>query len=100
MTNKLSYDIIGLVALIDSVKQAADRYLRNEQRIANAERSSNTVTNDINERVSELEPVPSDIDSLIIASGCSGYEPLTNLLNQNGFGNLTAALQVQRGGGY
>ena len=60
VTNKLSYDIIGLVALIDSVKQAADRYLRNEQRIANAERSSNTVTNDINERVSELGPVPSD----------------------------------------
>ena len=65
VTNKLSYDIIGLVALIDSVKQAADRYLRNEQRIANAERSSNTVTNDINERVSELGPVPSDNDSLL-----------------------------------
>ena len=104
MTDKLSYDIIGLVALIDCIKQAADRYLRNEQQIANttalnAEHSSNTVTNDINERVSELGPVPLDNDSLIIASGCSGFEPLTNLVNQNGFGNLTATLQVQGGGG-
>ena len=31
VTDKLSYDIIGLVALIDQVKRAADRYLRNEQ---------------------------------------------------------------------
>ena len=57
VTDKLSYDIIGLVALIDCVKRAADRYLLNEQRIANttalnAEHSSNTATNDINERVS------------------------------------------------
>ena len=101
MTDKLSYDIIGLlVALIDGVKQAADWYLWNKQRIANttalnAERSSNTFTNDNNERVSELGPVPSDNDSLIITSGCSGFEPLPNLVNQNGFGNLTAALQVQ-----
>ena len=83
--------------------QAADRYLQNEQRIANttalnAEYSSNTVTNDINERASELGPVPRDNDSPIIASGCSGFESLTNLVNQNSFGNLTAALQVQRGG--
>ena len=65
----------------------------------NAEHSSKPVTNDINERVSELGPVPCDNDSLIIAIGCSGFEPLTNLVNQNSFGNLTAALQVQ-GGGY
>ena len=35
MTDKLSYDINGLVALIDRVKRAANRYLRNEERIAN-----------------------------------------------------------------
>ena len=102
--DKLSYDIIGLVALIDRVKRAANRYLCNEQRIANttalnAEHSSKTVTNDINERVSELGSVPCDNDSLIIAGGCSGFEPLTNLVNQNSSGNVTAALQVQ-GGGY
>ena len=34
VTNKLAYDIIGLVALIDCVKQAAYRYLRIENRIA------------------------------------------------------------------
>ena len=48
VTDKLSYDIIGLVALIDRVKRAADQYLRNEQQIANAtalnaEQSSNEV---------------------------------------------------------
>ena len=41
----------------------------------NAEHSSNTVTNGINERVSKLGPVPRDNDSLIIASGCSGLNP-------------------------
>ena len=104
MTDKLSYDIIGLVFLIDCIKRAADRYFRNENQIANAtalstEHRSNTVTNDINERVSELGPVPLDNDSHITASGCSGFEPLADLVTQNGFGNLTAALQGQRGGG-
>ena len=102
VTFKLSYDIIGLVALIDHVKQAADRYLGNEQqkantRIFNAEHSSKTVTNDINERVSELGTVPCDTDSLIIAGACSGFKPLTNLVNQNSLGNVTATLKVQGG---
>ena len=35
VTDKLSYDIIGLVALIDSMERAANRYIRNENRIAN-----------------------------------------------------------------
>ena len=34
VTDKLSYEIIGLVALIDRVKRAANRYLCNEERIA------------------------------------------------------------------
>ena len=102
VTDKLSYDIIGLEVLIDRVKRAADQYLQNENRIANAkalstEHNSNAVTNDINERVSEVELVPCNNNSLIIASGCSGFEPLTDLVTQNGFGNLTAALQVQGG---
>ena len=57
------------------------------------------MTNDINERVSELGLVSRDNDSPIIASGCSGFEPLTHLVTQNGLENLTAALQGQ-GGGY
>ena len=55
------------------------------------------MTNDINERVSELGPVSRDNDSPIIASGCSGFEPLTHLVTQNGLENLTAALQGQGG---
>ena len=31
VTDKLSYEIIGLVALIDHVKRAANRYLINEE---------------------------------------------------------------------
>ena len=45
------------------------------------------MTNDINEKVSELGPVPCDNDSSIIASGCSGFEPLFDLVTQNGLGN-------------
>ena len=102
MTDKLSYEIIGLVALIDRVKRAAHRYLCNEERIANtttlnAKHSSKPITNDVNERLSELESVPCDNDSLIIAGRCSGFEPLTNLVNQDSLGTVTTALQVQGG---
>ena len=99
MTNKLSYDIIGLVALIDCVKGAAKRYLRNEEQIANTKHNSEPIANDIQERLSELGSVPCDNDSLIIAGGCSGFETLTNLVNQDSLGTITAALQVQGGGG-
>ena len=52
MTDKLSYDIISLVALIDHVNRAANRYFWNETRIANTtvqnvEPSNNLVTKDI-----------------------------------------------------
>ena len=102
VTDKLSYDIIGLVALIDLVKQAANRYIRNENRIANTmvlstEHDINIVIHDINERVSELRLVPSDNNPPIMASGHSGWEILTDLVTQNGFGNLTATPQAQRG---
>ena len=86
------------------MKRAADRYIWNENQIAattvlNIEHSNNTVTNDINERVPELGVVPSDNNSSIVASGCIGFETLTDLVTPNGFGNSTAALQAQ-GGGY
>ena len=98
MTDKLSYEIIGLVALIDCVKRAANRYLHNEERIANTKHSSEPITNDVKERLSELGSVPCDNDSLIIAGGCSGFETLTDLVNQDSLGTVTAALQVQGGG--
>ena len=102
MTDKLSYDIIGLVALIDRVKRAANRYIRNENQIANTmilstEHDSNIGINDINERVSEQGLVPSDNNPPIIASGRSGFETLTDLVTQNGFGNLTNHATSARG---
>ena len=95
MTNKLSYDIIGLVALIDRVKRAANRYLRNEERIANTRTISNVIASDIKESLSEPGSAPSDNDSLIIAGGCSGFKTLTDLATQNSLGTVTAALQMQ-----
>ena len=85
VTNKLSYVVIGLVALIDRVKRAANRYLRNEEQIVNtttlnAKHSSKPITNDVNEGLSELGSGPCDDDSLIIAGGCSGFEILVYLI--------------------
>ena len=60
--------------------------------------SSKPITNDIKERLSEPGSVPCDNDFLIIDCGCSGFETLTDLVNPNGLGNLTAMLQVQGGG--
>ena len=47
--------------------------------------------------VSDLGVKPSDHNSPIIASGRSGFETLTDLVNPTVLGNLTAALQVQGG---
>ena len=44
VNDKLSYDIIGLVALIDRVKRAANRYLRNEEQIASTKLISNIIS--------------------------------------------------------
>ena len=99
--SKLSYDIISLIGLIDHVKRAADRYVRNENRIVsaslnNSESRSVLITNDINEVVSELGNIVSDQLSPIVAGGRSGLGTLTDLGNPIGLGNLTAA-SVQRG---
>ena len=76
--------------------------MHNEERIANTttvstEHNSKTVTSDVNERLSELGSVPCDNDPLIIAGGCSDFEPLTNLVNQDSLGTVTATLQMQGG---
>ena len=105
MHYKLSYDIISLIALIDRMKRAANRYIRNENRMANTtflnvEPSNSLATNDIHQWVSELGVILSDNNFPIVTSGHSGLETLTDLVNLNGLGNLTALLQVQGGGGY
>ena len=50
--------------------------------------------NDISVRVSELGVIPSDNNSPIVASGRSGFETLTGLVNPIDLGNLTVGLQV------
>ena len=95
----LSYDIIGLVALIDWVKRAAHRYIRNEERIAETQRVNKDIASDVKETLSEPGPASSDNQSLIIAGGCSGFEHNTDLVTQNSLGIVTAALQMQGGGG-
>ena len=75
MTDKLSYDIIGLVALIDGFKRAAHRYIRNKEQIADTTRANNIIASDAKENLSELGSAPCDNDSLIIAAGCRRFEP-------------------------
>ena len=52
VTDKLSYDIIGLVALIDRVKCAAHRYIWNEERIADTKNVNNIIASDAKENLS------------------------------------------------
>ena len=68
VSDKLSYDIIGLVALIDRVKRAAHRYIRNEERIADTQRVNKDIAG-FKESLSEPGPASSDNQSLIIAGG-------------------------------
>ena len=94
MTDKLSYDIISLIALIDRIKRAADRCIWNDNQIANTnvnniEPRNIPLANDINEMVSDLGAISSDQFSLIVASGYSGLGTLTGLVNPIGLGNLT-----------
>ena len=100
VTYKLSYDIIGLVALIDQVKRAAHRYIQNEEQIADTIHVNNIVASDIKESFSEPGHAPCDNDSLITAGGCSGFEHNTDLVTRSSVGIVTATLQMQGGGGY
>ena len=86
MTDKLSYDIISLIALIDRIKRAADRYIWNDNRIANTnvnniEPRNIPLANDINEMVSDLGAISSDQFSPIVDSGRSVLGTLTGLAN-------------------
>ena len=63
VSDKLSYEIIGLVASIDRVKCAAHRYIRNEERIADTIRVNNIIASDAKENLSKLGSAPCDNDS-------------------------------------
>ena len=97
VTDKLSYDIIGLVGLIDRVKRAAQRYIRSERQLTDIIRVNDIAASAIKERLSKPVVAPCDNDSLIIAGRCSGFEHNTDLVTQNS-GIVTAALQMHGGG--
>ena len=92
---KLSYDIIGLMSLIDRVKNAALRLIQNEERMAETARVNNVIANNAKQRLSQSGPSPGDNNFIIIAGGCSGYDNNTDLITQAGTGTVTATLQLQ-----
>ena len=97
-SEKLSYDIIALISLIDRVKNAALRLIRNELHMVEMAPVTGTIASNANLKLPEAESSPIDNDSAIIAGGCSGFEPNTDLIIQPSIGIVTAALQLQRGG--
>ena len=60
---------------------------------------NNIIASNAKQRLSESDPSPRDNNLLIIAGGCSGFEPNTELITQASIGTVAAALQLQRGGG-
>ena len=56
------------------------------------------IASNAKQRLSESDPSPRDNNSQIIAGGCSGFEPNTDLSTQPSIGIVTAALQLQQGG--
>ena len=90
-SEKLSYDVIGLISLIDRVKNAALRLIQNDERIAETACVNNIIAK---QRLSESDSSPRDNNSVMIAGGCSGFEPNTDLITQPSIGIVTAALQL------
>ena len=87
-----------MISLIDRVKNAALRLIRNHERMAETAPVNNIIASNTKQRLSVSDPSPRDNNSLIIAGGCSGFEPNTDLITQPSIGTLTATLQLQRGG--
>ena len=55
---RLSYDIIGLVSLIDRLKIAALRLIRNEEHMAETARVNNVIANNAKQCLSQSAPPP------------------------------------------
>ena len=77
---------------------AALRLIRNELRMTEMACINNVIASNAKQRLSESDHSPCDNNSVIIAGGCSGFEPNTDLITQPSIGIVTAALQLQRGG--
>ena len=67
--------------------------------MAETARVNNIIADNAKQRLSESDPPPCDNNSLITVGGCSGFEPNTDLITQPSIGTVTAALQLQWGGG-
>ena len=67
--------------------------------MAEMTRVNKIISSNAKQRLFESDPSPRDNNSLIIAGGCSGFEPNTDLITQPSIGTVTAALQLQQGGG-
>ena len=96
MTDNLSYDIFGQIALIDRVKRAVQRFICGEAPVNNTICVNDIATSDIKESLLESGATPCDNDSLIIAGRCSGFDNTDLVIQSNGVVN--AALQMQGGG--
>ena len=66
--------------------------------MAETARVNNIIASNAKQRLPESGSSPRDNNSVIIAGGCSGFEPNTDLITQPSIGTVTAALQLQRGG--
>ena len=77
-SGKLSYDIIALISLIDQVKNATLRLIRNELRMVEMARVTGTIASNANLKLPEAESSPIDNNSMIIAGGCNGFGPITD----------------------
>ena len=66
--------------------------------MAETTRVNKIIASNAKQRLSDSDPSPRDNNSLIIAGGCSGFEPNTKLTTQDSIGTVTATLQMQRGG--
>ena len=78
VSEKLSYDVIDLISLSDRVRNAALRYIRNEERMAELARVNNTIGSNAKQRLSESDPSPHDNNSLIIAGRLVVSNPVLN----------------------
>ena len=96
VTDKLSYDIISLMGLIDRIKKVTHRFIRNAAPITDIIRVNDIAASDVRESLSWPGATSCDNDPLMIAAKCSGFD--TDLVTQISLGIVTAALQMQRGG--
>ena len=100
VTDKLSYDIINTIGLLECIKKATNRYIRREMNELNAKFNNESVPTDIdtNEFVSGLRLVNNEVNPLMVTSGRSGLEVITNEESLIDMEFLISAPQVIEGG--